>query len=100
MSFFENILLAIAGIKANRMRSLLTMLGIIIGISSVITINTLSNIMTAKIEGIYDSFGGISLVGFRLQRKEDAVRDMLTQEDRFSAAIRDDIAEKFSDKID
>ena len=100
MGIFENVLLAVAGIKANRMRSLLTMLGIIIGISSVITINTLSNILTAKIEGIYDSFGGISLVGFRLTRKDDAVRERVSDEDRFSAVIRDDIAERFSDKVD
>ena len=32
----ENIMLAIAGLKSNKMRALLTMLGIIIGIASVI----------------------------------------------------------------
>ncbi|MEG0914355.1 MAG: hypothetical protein RSG57_01240 [Christensenellaceae bacterium] len=40
MSFFENVLLALAGIKANKMRAALTMLGIIIGISAVIGIST------------------------------------------------------------
>ena len=34
----ENILLALSGLLANKMRALLTMLGIIIGISSVIAI--------------------------------------------------------------
>ena len=37
----ENILLALNGLRANKMRSLLTMLGIIIGIASVIAIMTL-----------------------------------------------------------
>ena len=35
---YENILLAISGLRANKMRALLTMLGIIIGIGSVIGI--------------------------------------------------------------
>ena len=39
--FFENIKEAIISILSNKMRSLLTMLGIIIGISSVIIITTI-----------------------------------------------------------
>ena len=39
----ENILLALNGLRANKMRSLLTMLGIIIGIASVIAIMTLGD---------------------------------------------------------
>ena len=46
---FENIKLAFTSIKANKMRTFLTMLGIIIGISSVITIIGLGN-------GIKNSF--------------------------------------------
>ncbi len=37
---YENILLAISGLRANKMRALLTMLGIIIGIGSVIMVAT------------------------------------------------------------
>ena len=43
MLFTENVLVALAGLKANIMRSLLTMLGIIIGIASVIAIMTVGN---------------------------------------------------------
>ena len=39
--FWENIKEAITSISSNKMRSLLTMLGIIIGISSVIIITTI-----------------------------------------------------------
>ena len=46
MLFVENIILAISAIRANRIRSLLTMLGIIIGISSVITIMSIGNLLT------------------------------------------------------
>ena len=40
MLLFENIQLALNGLRANKMRALLTMLGIIIGIGSVIAIVT------------------------------------------------------------
>ena len=40
---YENIRLALFSLKANKMRALLTMLGIIIGISSVITIVSLGS---------------------------------------------------------
>ena len=46
--FFENIKEAIISILSNKMRSLLTMLGIIIGISSVIII-TISQIGRAHV---------------------------------------------------
>ncbi len=43
---YENILLAISGLRANKMRALLTMLGIIIGIGSVIGIVMVGDSMT------------------------------------------------------
>ena len=43
MDLVENSLLALSGLRANKMRTVLTMLGIIIGISSVITIVTIGN---------------------------------------------------------
>ena len=41
--FLEYLKMAVANIRANKMRSLLTMLGIIIGISSVILIMSVGN---------------------------------------------------------
>ncbi len=43
MLVFENILLALTAIRSNKMRSFLTMLGIIIGISSVIAITSIGD---------------------------------------------------------
>ena len=40
MQLFENISMAFASVRSNKMRSLLTMLGIIIGIAAVIDIVT------------------------------------------------------------
>lgn len=52
----ENITLAVAGLKANRMRSFLTMLGIIIGIGSVIAIVSIGDAVTSKVS---DAMAGI-----------------------------------------
>ena len=53
----ENILLAIAGLRANKMRALLTMLGIIIGISSVIAIVSVGNSLTASLKETMSKMG-------------------------------------------
>ena len=49
MNLVENIKLALASLKSNKMRAILTMPGIIIGISSIIMITTLGNIMQKSI---------------------------------------------------
>ena len=50
----ENISLAVSGLRANKMRALLTMLGIIIGIGSVIAIvmvgDSMTNSMTSSLQ--------------------------------------------------
>lgn len=53
----ENIVLAFTSLAANRLRSLLTMLGIIIGIASVIAIMTVGNSQTAENERQLSMFG-------------------------------------------
>lgn len=53
----ENALLAVAGLKANRMRSFLTMLGIIIGIGAVIAIVSIGDAVTAKISDAMSGMG-------------------------------------------
>lgn len=58
----ENVLLAIAGLRTNKMRSLLTMLGIIIGISSVIAIVSVGNSLTASFKDTMESFGSNNII--------------------------------------
>lgn len=64
--FFEYLKMAVSNIKANKMRSFLTMLGIIIGISSVILIMSLGNgaknVITEQMAGI--AAGQIALYTF------------------------------------
>lgn len=62
MTFIENIRLAIAALWTNRMRSFLTMLGIIIGISAVITITTIGNSIQETLSSTFEQFGMNSII--------------------------------------
>ncbi|MCL2235219.1 MAG: ABC transporter permease [Defluviitaleaceae bacterium] len=57
MFLWENVKLALEGLRANKMRSLLTMLGIIIGISAVIAIVTVGGAMTDVVTEQMHSIG-------------------------------------------
>ena len=61
MGLMENIRLAISSLKANKLRALLTMLGIIIGIASVITIVTIGDSLAASINCV-SGFGARILI--------------------------------------
>lgn len=53
----ENMKMALAALKANKMRSFLTMLGIIIGIGSVIAITSIGDTMRRMFSDIYKDIG-------------------------------------------
>lgn len=57
MIWLENIKIAFQSIRSNKMRSLLTMLGIIIGISSVIAIVSIGDSMKGVMDDIYKGIG-------------------------------------------
>lgn len=72
MLIWENILLALHGLRANKMRSLLTMLGIIIGIASVIAIMTLGDSISSSVTDSMASMGANNItVG--LQQKSSSM---------------------------
>ena len=100
MGLGENILLALAGLKANKMRALLTMLGIIIGISSVITISTLGNIMTGSVMDIFNQQGGANLVMFQIKQKDHPARDYTVPEDMITEEMRNDVESRYKAEID
>jgi len=58
----ENILLALEGLRANKMRALLTMLGIIIGISSVIGIVTVGDSLSSSVSSNMQSLGATNII--------------------------------------
>ncbi|PWM22579.1 MAG: hypothetical protein DBX44_06905 [Oscillospiraceae bacterium] len=61
MNLWENIRMALGGLRANKMRAILTMLGIIIGIASVIAIVTVGNALTASVSGLLADLGANSI---------------------------------------
>ena len=71
MLIWENIRLALTGLFNNKMRSLLTMLGIIIGIGSVIAIMTVSSSLTTSITDTFAEMGANNVtVGLQQQSEE------------------------------
>ncbi|MFD3158474.1 ABC transporter permease [Haloimpatiens sp. FM7330] len=61
MKLFENFKMALESIKGNKLRSFLTMLGIIIGISSVITIVSLGEGAREAITGEFEKIGSATV---------------------------------------
>lgn len=72
---FDNILLALEGLKSNKLRSFLTMLGIIIGIGSVITISTVGSSLTGYVSDSMSSLGGYSIDVTLTQKSSDNSSD-------------------------
>ncbi len=71
----ENISMAIASILANKMRAFLTMLGIIIGIGSVIAIRTVGNSVTETFNSSMSSMGATNIMIGVTQRETETVKD-------------------------
>ncbi|MDR1663585.1 MAG: ABC transporter permease [Clostridiales bacterium] len=67
---WENIQLAFSSLKSNKMRALLTMLGIIIGIMSIITIVIIGDAMSATVTEDLSQLGGNN-VTLNLQEKSE-----------------------------
>ena len=70
MGIGESVRVALEGLRANKTRSLLTMLGIIIGIAAVIGILTVGSGLTGSITGSMSSLGATNITVF-LQEKGD-----------------------------
>ncbi|MEJ5997173.1 ABC transporter permease [Corynebacterium sp. H130] len=95
MNLREAIILATGSLKTGKMRSMLTLLGIIIGIASVITILTLGHALKTQTMGSLDSMG-INNLMVQVQNREeakDAGRDYL-----WSASPVDDPESLISDE--
>ncbi len=75
MLIWENSKLAVKALFNNKMRSLLTMLGIIIGIGSVIAIMTVSSSLTTSITDTFADMGANNVtVGVQKQSQEEETR--------------------------
>ncbi|HQL36551.1 MAG TPA: ABC transporter permease [Bacillota bacterium] len=92
MNIAESFISALQSIKANKMRSFLTMLGIIIGISSVITIVSIGQGGKEAIMGEFDDLGtNVINISVKSLDNEIEERDYLTLKD--AQLIKDKIPE-------
>lgn len=86
---WEYIKIALMNIKSNKGRSILTMLGIIIGISSVITIISIGNGMKKSINDELNSFAGGQIYIYTSGQTKDGEYIWFTKED--TEMIRENI---------
>lgn len=108
MHLLDNIRLALSSLWANKLRALLTMLGIIIGIGSVIAIVTVGDSLTGSITDSLQSFG-VNNITVSLQKKSDSdssgtsVRmfgpESPDEEDLISDAMIEEFRQAYPDKI-
>ncbi|MCI8270354.1 MAG: FtsX-like permease family protein [Lachnospiraceae bacterium] len=90
----ENMKMAFSAIRANKMRSFLTMLGIIIGIGSVISIVSIGDTMRSMFEGLYREIG-VTQAYLSIGYWVEDVR----QSDYFTLDEMERIKEVFGDEI-
>ncbi|MGB3367464.1 MAG: ABC transporter permease [Acidaminobacteraceae bacterium] len=93
MNFIESLKISLNAIWVNKMRSMLTMLGIIIGISSVIAVVALGNGSEAAIGKEFESIGVKRIYITTNYEKELQRKDYITHEDMNS------LERVFKDKI-
>ena len=99
MSLFENIRLAIAGLRAGKMRALLTMLGIIIGIGSVIAIVTVGDSLSGSITGSMASMGVNNINVFVRQRSGSSGGAQMEDADRITYEMIQKLLETYPEEI-
>lgn len=100
MLIWENIKLALTGLFNNKMRSLLTMLGIIIGIGSVIAIMTVSSSLTTSITDTFAEMGANNVtVGLQEQSEEEETRSNGMKFGTSNRAIAMDEEDRITDEM-
>ena len=80
MSFFESFKQALDSLSANKLRSVLTMIGIIMGVFSVITILAIGNAAEAYIGNQFEKVGA-NTISITYKKSDISADDMLTLED-------------------
>lgn len=112
MLVYENIMLALVGLKSNKMRALLTMLGIIIGIASVIAILNVGSSINNSVTTSMQSMGANNItVGLQQKSSTEEVTDSgmrfeggprrttITEEDLISDDMLDELLAKYQGNI-
>lgn len=113
MLIIENIRMAVGSLRAGKMRALLTMLGIIIGIGSVIAIMTVSTSLTTSIADSFQEMGANNItVGVKQSSEQEQVSANgmrfgtsgksadLEEDDRITDEMIEGLQKQYSDQID
>lgn len=113
MLIWENVKLAFQALLANKMRALLTMLGIIIGIGAVIAIMTVSSSLTNSISDSFQEMGannitvGLKQTSSTTETHSNGLKfgaanrnSMVEKEDLITDDMLSELKTEFSDKID
>ena len=113
MLIIENIRMAVGSLRAGKMRALLTMLGIIIGIGSVIAIMTVSSSLTTSIADSFQEMGANNItVGVKQSSEQEQVSANgmrfgtsgksadLEEDDRITDVMIEGLQKQYSDQID
>lgn len=97
---WENIRLALFSLKANKMRALLTMLGIIIGIGSVIAIMTVGDSLTGTLTNTMAGLGANNITVYLNMTDENSDNGSIVKDSDFiTKDMLVDLSETFDDKI-
>lgn len=110
---FENISMAYSSIKSNKMRSLLTMLGIIIGIGSVIAIKTVGASLSKSVTDMMQGVGASNITVGVTQRSTETKKNesgfeftgpkrkrQVGEDDLITQDMIDDFADEFADDVE
>ena len=113
MLILENIKMAFSSLCANKMRALLTMLGIMIGLGSVIAIMTVSSSLTTSIYDSFQEMGANNVtVGIKQSSEEEEVKSnglrfgtsgraiSADEDDYITDEMLDDFRMEFQDEVD
>ena len=113
MLVLENIWLAFTSLVSNKMRALLTMLGIIIGIGSVIAIMTVGDSITNSVTTSMQSMGANNItVGLQQKSSEDEVTESgmkfeggprgrsMSEEDYITDEMLEELQKAYGENID
>ena len=87
MDLLETIKLSLEGLKSNKLRSFLTMLGIIIGIGSVIGITTIGDALTKSVNKAFDSIANTAVQFYVKPKNADYDSGELSESDYFTEDI-------------
>ena len=113
MLIFENIRMAFESLRAGKMRAFLTMLGIIIGIGSVIAIMTVSSSLMSSISDSFQEMGANNItVGVKQSSEQEKTEAnglhfgksgknvSIDEEDLITDEMINKLKKQYSDKID